>query len=389
MILVTSSSFGGNGSSGGGNIFGNQLNPWFLGNTKTVSYCVEISPEFSDVSRTRILELVSGSFNYWKKSFASSTGYTAEPTMGTNALLGTQEFVLQDKCDRDTDITFQLGFLNEMQKKAIPNYKQLVGIAYRTSYDEVNLKGKGFIYIGAESGDFRPMANGMHPKPWSYGKNWTLSEVMKHELGHVFGLQDDYYEGFGLNLMGATFAEGAIKKQNVEILPRLMASMGLNEIPSTLGCNSRFEGRSIMIYGNTEVDDRLQEVLDHLEIHSLGKAYEMRSENNVMKLFDTSKTSPALIGEVKLNTNDITEVDVSAVTLYLTKKQKVFKKDDHYVRYNETINLKRINRQITVPNQVMRLKSGKEIPAFITFNASCSPKIGTIINGKIIHDIFY
>jgi guanylate kinase len=70
-------------------------------------------------------------------------------------------FVILDDCNNSADLKFQLGFLTEDQKKEITNYKQLLGVAYRTSYDQVNLKGQGFIYIAPEKGPNRPLSPGM------------------------------------------------------------------------------------------------------------------------------------------------------------------------------------------------------------------------------------
>ena len=390
IALASSASFAGNGSSGGGNIFGDQLNPWFLGNTKTVNYCIEISSDFSDLSESRISEVIKQSLIYWKKSFAESSGYSAVHSMGNNALIATQEFILQSRCDNTTDLKFQLGFLTDDQKKLIPDYKQLLGIAYRTSYDEVHLRGKGFIYIAPERGALRPMSRNLHPRPWSFGQNFSLFFTISHELGHVFGLQDDYYERESF-LLSARFVEHISNKSVVELVDAFARAYGPAIYTSVLGCNSKLEGFQSMKYSGGEYDETLLEIFDYFEIGHDSNSFEIRSKNGILSFIDMTKKTSDLIGSVDLNSGNIQGMsvkDVPAVSLYLTNKQRVFTKDELSTRYNQTISLRNINKTITVPSQVMRLKSGKEIPVFITFDGSCYPAIGAVINNKVIFDIW-
>lgn len=390
IALASSASFAGNGSSGGGNIFGNQLNPWFLGNTKTVNYCIEVSPDFSDLSESRISEVIRQSLNYWKKSFAESSGYSAVHLIGKNAAVATQEFIPQSKCDNTTDLKFQMGFLTDDQKKLIPDYKQLLGIAYRTSYDEVHLRGKGFIYIAPERGPLRPLSKNLHPRPWSFGQNFSLFFTVSHELGHVFGLQDDYYERESF-LLSARFVEHISNKSIVELVDAFARAHGPAIYTSVLGCNSKLEGFQSMEYSGGDHDDTLLEIFDYFEISPASNSFEIRSKNGILSFIDMSKNTSELIGSVDLNSGSILSMsvkDVPAVSLYLSNKQKVFSKDELSTRYNQTISLRNINKSITLPSQVMRLKSGKEVPVFITFDGSCYPSIGAVINSKIVFDIW-
>jgi hypothetical protein len=77
--------------------------------------------------------------------------------------------------------------------------------------------------------------------------------------------------------------------------------------------------------------------------------------------------------------------EVPGITLYLTKKQKVFTKN---VKYDRSVTLYNVAKQIIVNDRVMKLKSGKEISVFVTFDESCYPALGTIINEKVVFDIW-
>lgn len=385
VLAFSLSSFAGNGSSGGGNIFGDQLNPWFMQNTKSVNYCVEIAPEFSSIPKTRILESINKSFAYWKRTFAQGSD-TLGQGFPLEIALGTQEFILNESCSDDIDLKFQLGFLTDDQKKELPNYRQLLGLAYRTSYDEVNLRAKGFIYIAPESGAFRPLSPNLHQIPWSFGKNMGFDLVITHEMGHLFGLQDDHYSYSGL--MSAKFVENITTKASI----RYVNTTAAKEIPSPFGCNVRFEGdhelefRSSDIPGSetkkiTAGDENIRVML------GLPENFKARFQtvNGSMNIQIDDKD----FGQIKINEFGMISGSQSdpAITVYLTKKQRVFNSLPR-IAYNTHLQIYDVLKSITRKGDELRLVNGKTLKVFIQYDQLCFPSVGMIYNDEVYFDIF-
>lgn len=376
FLLLPIQAFAGNGSSGGGNIFGDQLNPWFIQNTKTVNYCVKISPEFSDIGEDRVVEIIEDSLKYWKDAFADyETNYSTEMyEEGVILKLGTQVFIRQAACDSKTDLTFQMGFLSEAQRKEI-NYKQLLGLAQRTAYDTVNLKAKGFIYIAPENGELRPLSPKLHPKPWSHKKNLVLKYSLIHEIGHIFGLQDDHYGND--HLMGAKIVETLTDKKRVDFINT--STIGP---PDFFGCDKQNTGSHEYSFSTTGEISSLETFLGmpvdgHIHIRSSKGTItidEKKTNKNIgtIKLESTNK----MLGEIK-----------PAISIYLTKKQSVISKlparfvDNHQPLYYKSI-------ESGFKDEELNLANGNSIKVFVKFNGSCSPKIGGFFKGQVYFDLF-
>lgn len=191
--------------SSGGELLRDAHNPWFIHNTSVVRYCVQVDAASISISEAKVVETLGRALQYWQGEFTSlnfmldvwdkSRTYTARA--------GTQRFDLQS-CDGKEDIRFQFGFgtLTPDQKEFFegrPNptvfnrLPDVVGISVRTHYDSVNLKGRGFVYIGSDRGPVSvniPAGsagmNSVITDVWS--KPARLFHVLVHELGHVYGL---------------------------------------------------------------------------------------------------------------------------------------------------------------------------------------------------------
>lgn len=378
IALASSASFAGNGSSGGGNIFGDQLNPWFLQNTKTVTYCIEVDQSFASIDRSQISNVVERSIDYWKRTFTNYSG-NFQYDFNFNVKLATQDFIQTD-CLVNTDIRFQFGFLTDDQKKQIPNYRQLIGLAYRTSFDDVNLKAKGFIYIAPELGNLRPQSPNMHQFPWSHGKNVGLELVLTHELGHIFGLQDDHYSHSGL--MSAKFAEQITSKEGI----RFVNSEPRKEIPSPFGCNKSFDGEHEMEIEFQDIPGKSHnhDIRTELGLPTKFKA-KFLSSNFLMKIFVDNKEFGKIylkeFGEISGGSAD------PAITVYLTKKQNVFSRLPTRA-YNTHLLAYHVDKNITKKGEVLNLVDGRTFKVFINYDQSCIPAIGMSYQDEVYMDIF-
>jgi len=386
LMFISLSAFAGNGSSGGGNIFGDQLNPWFLQNTKTVNYCVEIAPEFSSIPKTRILEIISKSFAYWKKTFTNYSG-NFEGDFPFTVNLGSQEFILNEACTEATDLKFQLGFLTADQKKEITNYRQLLGLAYRTSYDEANLRAKGFIYIAPETGVSRPLSPNLHQAPWSFGKNIGFELILTHEMGHIFGLQDDHYSSGGL--MSAKFADLVTSKSAI----RYVNSVPAKDIPSPFGCNAGFEGDHEFEFLGVEIPgdiDPTHSALMSDDLRTmLGLPKNYKARFQTVKGLMTIKVEGKKFGHIKLS--DFGEISGSradtAISVYLTKKQKVFTNLPN-IAFNTHLDIYHVVKSISRKGEELKLVDGKSLSVFVQYDQSCIPSVGMIHDDEVHFDIF-
>lgn len=386
LAVFSIPAFSGNGSSGGGNIHGDQLNPWFLQNTKQVEYCVEISPDFSSLPRARILTLVEKSLSFWKKTFSEySINFSLD--FEFEAVVAGQTFNYTEACTDQTDLKFQLGFLTEEQKLELPNYKQLLGIAFRTSYDEQLLKGKGFIYIAPETGPLRPSSANLHPTPWSHKTNAGLEYMLIHELGHVFGLQDDHYSSSGI--MSAKFAEMVTSKN---VISQLNLKREI-QVPSPFGCNKKFDGFFEMEihtgeFPGTVVYPQREGLTEELK-QILGLPRKFKANFKSTQGLLTIKVDKKIFGSVKLKDGgNIAGGQMDpAITVYLTRDQRVFKNLPKPA-YNSHLEIYHVNKSITRRDEVLNLANGKELKVFIQYDQSCIPTIGTVHNGELHFDIF-
>ncbi len=175
--------------SGGGELIQDAQNPWFIKNTKQVKYCLIIDEKNFGQQLEEVRPRIIKAFSFWKTQFTQSAYYFAYPEIR----LGEQSFQ-EVKCDESPDIVFQFGTLTVEQIKKIENPNRHVGITVRTSYDRINLKGKGFVYISPQEG---PLKVDLHSikdknwKPWTAAKGAYLLPVLIHEIGHIFGIPHD------------------------------------------------------------------------------------------------------------------------------------------------------------------------------------------------------
>lgn len=201
MIFTPAVAMGG-WVSGGGALSSDDNNPWFIANTPTAEYCIEVADVGFPYDADTVDQYVVNAFSYWQKQFKDTY-----PTY-EKARVGTQRF-RRTECGADTPLKFQFGFLTEDQIKQIPTFKNYISLAIRTEYDRVNLRGKGFIYVAAESGRFKPGSDKLINNPWRDCDGCRLQKILLHELGHVFGLAHASDE---TNLMSDMYPELILRK---------------------------------------------------------------------------------------------------------------------------------------------------------------------------------
>ncbi len=382
-LLASALSFAGNGSSGGGHIHGDQLNPWFLSNTTEVTYCLEISKDFSRIPEPKLRALVAEAFDYWKEEFAQyPTDRSSEvEEAGFEVKLATQNFKLSEACTPSVDIRFQLGSLSPEQLLKIPNYKQTIGLASRTSYDTKSLRGSGFIYVAPEAGQLRPSSVNMHPKPWSSGTHQALRYTLIHEIGHVFGLQDDHYSSYDLDIMSAKFVEAITSTRNVNYLSRKSQP----RIPSVFGCNTSWTGDSGVVEYDViggEGPNELDRFLGLLE----KKKLRFVSQNKKLEVLDVTTGTVNATVDLGASNADFDQ-STDAIALYLTSEQTVFAR---FPRRLLTVSNAIFFRSNSVIKKGLTLKvhNGNTLPVFVSFDQACAPTVGGVFKGEVFFDLY-
>lgn len=173
-------------SAGGGELFGDAHNPWFVKNVTDVDYCIDIAENSVSASATDITAAVADSIAYWQNEFAK-----ADQGQGAGQFkLGTQKFHSVPCSRTSVQLRFQFGYetLSAEQSAFLINPLNYIGVAIRTDYDS-DLRGKGFIFIASDKG---PHAYHGGTDPTLITEAWRNPRLLKyallHELGHVFGM---------------------------------------------------------------------------------------------------------------------------------------------------------------------------------------------------------
>ncbi|MCM2277923.1 MAG: hypothetical protein NDJ89_07580 [Oligoflexia bacterium] len=191
LPLAAEKTWAGGWVSSGGENFRDGQNPWFVSNTRRVSYCIVRDAGGVSASEAELREGVSNAIDFWLKGFRTlrERYFGDQAPLPVVAAIGTQEFS-EKPCDGTEELRFVFGWgaLDAEQKRYLGDFRKYVGIAVRTAYDEERLKAKGFIFLASDRG-----SNGIGGElsnkvadPWR--RTGLLLRVLAHELGHVFGL---------------------------------------------------------------------------------------------------------------------------------------------------------------------------------------------------------
>lgn len=378
MLFMMSSAFAGNGSSGGGSIFADQVNPWFLQNTPTVRYCIKTSPDFSSIDPVTLQIMIDSAFEFWKKEFKKVK--TGHQFITPQVQIATQDFY-HTKCDDKVDLVFQLGVISEEQKKLISNFPSVIGIAFRESYDEVNLKGRGFIYIAPEKGPLRPVSDNFALAPWSETRedeHEKLKVTLLHEIGHIFGLQDEFQGDDNSDLMSASMVETASSKDTF--------SVGTLAPFSPLMRSASYHFISTTHIFSQNVKDFLG-VPDNGSVAIRGYGDRIALENS------SSPDHLDFIGTIRIDNrwqNLRHQAYSTKIRLWLPANQKVFTVNwtPHAVRITY-FDILRTLSSFTLINQEYRRKDGLKQKVDLYFGDWSGFTIGALVDGVYHHDLIH
>lgn len=204
MVFLTSFVANAEWSSGGGHLLTSRVNPWFVQNTKIVTYCIDIDHANFGTTEREADNAFTHAVSYWQREFQFAD--RAEKISGSSEddshpfELATQRFV-KGSCTQDVDLVLLLGKLDEEKQAYLINPKKIVAETVVSSYDGQNLRAKGFIYVSPESGRLGLAFGDLQPGRWSAKSGKRLQMLFIHELGHLFGIK--HTEGLGI--MGRHF----------------------------------------------------------------------------------------------------------------------------------------------------------------------------------------
>ncbi|MGE0173359.1 MAG: hypothetical protein AB7T49_11250 [Oligoflexales bacterium] len=205
LFQMTTKLFAGSWSSGGGAFYTDEYNPWFIQNTKIVKYCITIDDEHFGVGLDKVRTNIVEAIKYWKEEFKE---LEILQQYSSPVQLATADFREVNCKDDSVRVVFQMGVIDgKKQRRYIESPEKTVGVAVRTSYDPVNLRGKGFIYISPEEGKYALKGKDLIAKRWQQNGGKLLQLILIHELGHVFGIP---HHGSWYEIMGEQFPNSLV-----------------------------------------------------------------------------------------------------------------------------------------------------------------------------------
>jgi len=214
LLIMTPLAWGQWVGVGGGELFKDAHNPFFLKNVSKVEYCLDIASTSVSASPDTIRRLVGESLDYWKAELRKASD---GPAAG-QFKLGTQTFEEVACTKSSTQLRFQFGYetLSPEQIEYLKTPENFIGVSVRTEYD-AELRAKGFIYIASDRG---PHSYHKGADPTLVKEAWQRPQLLKyvllHELGHIFGVPH-----VGSGLMAETFLEQVLSVALADAFERM------------------------------------------------------------------------------------------------------------------------------------------------------------------------
>ena len=375
--------FAGN-SGGGGELIQDSHNPWFVKNTKVVRYCVEVDENLFPKDKLPLDKMIERSIGFWKNEFASAV----PGRMYGNAGVASQDFIKQS-CDSSVDIRFQFGILHPAQRQLIKDPSRYVSEVVTTSYDQVNLRGKGFVYFSPDSGPLKFKSDRAPEKTWSSpGGRGKLYLVIEHELGHIFGVP--HMGKFPNCLMSEDFPEWIVTQSGAGFYDYEYDNSLIDN--SVFGFRPQGQRRKILFSeGATDVSHPLFGPFQFFEVPpGTDDLMAEFSESKIdIEAFNGKASGRKVIGSIILDNSMEQDQYVGGLKIYLTKAQVVFAPtantsavDWSKLGYFESIEFSLRH----IPAKFKSYISGKEHAAFVEYGPD-GFRIGGEVDGVIIPNL--
>lgn len=307
--------------SSGGEVFKNAKNPWFVKNTTDVHYCVIFSQADFSIASADAIPMITQGIQYWKEQLDGKSAISLDqPGNGLSeetVVVATQNFIYNSVCQGNEEITFKFGYgaLAPDEIKYMDGPEKYVGLTIRKTYDEVNLKGTGIVYISGDTGNnsYKKTSKDVIDRAWQYPK--LLQYVVIHELGHVFGLPHS-----GSGLMSEVFLDQLLIRKFAALYVREPISPFIKPTNTSEICDS-----SVMPVGSQSFVAPYFSLVYKEDCLKLELAANKKEFAIMTKKTLADQSTWKKIGTLSIDQNELIDYSLKpALVLQITDQQKVF-----------------------------------------------------------------
>lgn len=177
LSLMSPVSFAGNEMGNGTDNFSGDFGAaWFIGETKTIFYCLEIDSRFGR-SATQIRSDIQASWKKWLDYTSAKKLYSSDETEKTKFPL----VIAERSCNGSEDLHFYFGIETPEVSQVKAQYQHPSAISQRVSYDSKLGWGKGWIWFSLSG------VVDVNSKFPDWSSDTVFQSILLHEVGHVFG----------------------------------------------------------------------------------------------------------------------------------------------------------------------------------------------------------